>query len=170
VPEFNENLAAAAPLVTEEIVAELCLRLEAGVADEKAFLRDTLHWTYARFPDVRPALRRRLGAVLTRFARVPNKRTHVAEALQVLGQIARGFRAPPLRPAHLGLLRGVLLPLHRPNEMYEWRDQISLLETYHEPLVYAVVQFLDHDPSLTPEVVESVVAAWPEGFQSNTSK
>lgn len=48
---------------------------------------------------------------------------------QVLGQIIKGF-AQPLTPTHAALLHHVLLPLHRVNEMYEWRDQIPLIQVY----------------------------------------
>lgn len=58
---------------------------------------------------------------------------------QVLGQIIKGFRLP-LTDVHRSLLLSSLLPLHKSNEMYEWRDQIPLLQTYHEPLVFCIRQ------------------------------
>lgn len=45
----------------------------------------------------------------------------------MLGQVVKGF-AQPLTPTHSALLHRVLLPLHRVNEMYEWRDQIPLIQ------------------------------------------
>jgi hypothetical protein len=57
----------------------------------------------------------------------------------VVGQIVRGFSSP-LTGVHRSLLLATLLPLHKSNEMYEWRDQIPLLQIYHEPLVFCIVQ------------------------------
>lgn len=57
----------------------------------------------------------------------------------MLGQIIKGFRLP-LTSVHKALLVTGLLPLHKSNEMYEWRDQIPLLELYHEPLVFCIRQ------------------------------
>lgn len=88
----------------------------------------------------------------------------------MLGQVIKGF-APPLTPVHTSLLHHVLLPLHRVNEMYEWRDQIPLIQRYHEPLVFCLQQFLERDRrAFAVPVMESVLRAWPEGFQSNSPK
>jgi Protein phosphatase 2A regulatory B subunit (B56 family) len=166
-PEFSAETAA--DHVDAVLIRCVLDRFEAGIADERAFLRDLAHWLYAKFPHQRVAMRARIGAVLSHYSRQPNKRTHVQELLEVVGQIVIGFQRP-LTAVHKGLLLRVLLPLHAPNEMHEWRDQIPVLQLYHEPLVYAIVQFLEHDPSLTVTVLDGVLAAWPEGFQSNTPK
>jgi serine/threonine protein kinase len=166
-PEFSAETAAAH--VDSVLIRCVLDRFEAGIADERAFLRDLAHWLYANFPHQRVAMRARIGAVLSHYSRQPNKRTHVKELLEVVGQIVIGFQRP-LTAVHKGLLLRVLLSLHAPNEMHEWRDQIPVLQLYHEPLVYAIVQFLEHDPSLTVTVLDGVLAAWPEGFQSNTPK
>ncbi len=81
--------------------------------------------------------------------------------------------AAPLSPAALGLFRGALLPLHRPNKFFEWRDQLPLLQTYHAPLVKCLLLFLARDPSLLGvlgEVVAEMVQVWPEGYDANTAK
>jgi len=89
---------------------------------------------------------------------------------QVLGQVIKGFGSP-LTPVHTALLHHVLLPLHRVNEMYEWRDQIPLIQRYHEPLVFCLVQYLERDRrAFAVPVMEAVLRAWPEGFESNTPK
>jgi hypothetical protein len=38
------------------------------------------------------------------------------------------------------LLHSVLMPLHAPNEMVEWRDQVPVLQGYHESLVRCMVR------------------------------
>lgn len=71
---------------------------------------------------------------------------------------------------HKSLLTGVLLPLHTPNQMAVWSSQQPLIETYHEALVGCLIPFIEQEPELTHIILEAVVAAWPEGFNSNTAK
>lgn len=89
LPEFE--LAAADNVVDDGFLAELCTRFQAGVTDEREFLRDTLHWAYASFPRKRRLLRDKIGAVLGFFVRAPSRNFHVAELLQVLQLIIKGF-------------------------------------------------------------------------------
>jgi hypothetical protein len=84
--------------------------------------------------------------------------------------------APLELPAELReLFRSVLLPLHRPNGFFEWRDQLPLLQTYHEPLMACLLQLLRRRhgaaaPELLPELFAELVEAWPEGYSANTAK
>lgn len=89
LPEFEE--AAAGDFLDEGFLQELCGRFQAGVADERVFLRDTLHWAYATFPQKRRLLRQKIGAVLGYFVRAPSCNFHIAELLQVVRMIIRGF-------------------------------------------------------------------------------
>lgn len=89
LPEFE--VAAADEVVDDGFLAELCARFQAGVADEREFLRDTLHWAYASFPKKRRLLRDKIGAVLGFFVRAPSCNFHIAELLQVLQLIIQGF-------------------------------------------------------------------------------
>lgn len=89
LPEFE--LAVAAEVVDDGFLAELCARFQAGVTDEREFLRDTLHWAYSSFPQKRRLLRDKIGAVLGFFVRAPCRNFHIAELLQVLQLIIKGF-------------------------------------------------------------------------------
>lgn len=89
LPEFEE--AVAGDLLDDGFLQELCGRFQAGVADERAFLRDTLHWTYATFPQKRRLLRQKIGAVLGYFVRAPSCNFHIAEVLHVVRMIIKGF-------------------------------------------------------------------------------
>lgn len=89
LPEFE--VAVAEEVVDEGFLAELCARFQAGVADERVFLRDTLHWAYASFPQKRRLLRDQIGAVLGSFVRAPSRNFHISELLQVLQLIIKGF-------------------------------------------------------------------------------
>lgn len=89
IPEF-EN-AAVEKFVDDGFLIQLCGRFQAGDPEERLFLRNTLHWAYNSFPRSRPLLRRQIGTVLGHFARAPSRNTHVAQMLEVLCQIIKGF-------------------------------------------------------------------------------
>lgn len=93
IPEFKT--AEASDYVKDGFLSQLSGRFREGLAEERLFLRDTLHWVYSNFSRARGFLRGQIGAVLRQFARAPNRKTHVAEMLQVLRSIIRGF------PEHL---------------------------------------------------------------------
>jgi len=46
------------------------------------------------------------------------------------------------------LLHDVLLPLHKPNSMVLWRDQVPVLQLYHEPLVRCMLSLVERDALL----------------------
>lgn len=89
LPEFEVTVAEE--VVDDGLLAELCARFQGGVEDERVFLRDTLHWAYASFPQKRRLLRDKIGAVLGFFVRAPSRNFHIAELLQVLQLIIKGF-------------------------------------------------------------------------------
>ena len=68
---------------------------------------------------------------------------------------------PPLDSTHRQLLLAVILPLHRPNTFFEWRDQLPLLQTYHSSLVYCVLQFLERESALLDAVVGALSKPGP---------
>jgi serine/threonine protein kinase len=180
---FDEfPLERVEPHMTDDFIGALLGRFELPLQTEgtistssgeshDCYARTLLHWVYSRFPRRRGCVRGAIGAVLSRFIRTPSKRVQLGPLLEVVGQVARGFRVP-LCTVHRDLLVRLLLPLHAPNEMAEWRDQTPLLAAYHEPLVYAVVQILekDDDKKLAAQCIAEVLRWWPEGFNSNTPK
>jgi len=95
------------------------------------------------------------------------------------------------------LLASIILPLHTPNEMVQWRDQIPVLQTYHESLVRCLLRLIDRDEqalkalierigddqlvrdlwcvknshkSIIVQAVEGLLHQWPDRFDTNTPK
>lgn len=113
-------------------------------------------------------------------------RSHVQYLLQVLQCIIRGFEVTESLDAfrtRRELMSEALLPLHLPNEMIEWRDQIPVLQTYHEDLVRCVILLAEksdtgfyaasnNDPrnSLLTEIFTQLLQHWPDGYNTNTPK
>lgn len=88
--------------------------------------------------------------------------------LRVLLRILKGV-GDTVQNSHEHLLTYHLIPLHQPNAMVLWRDQTSLLELYHEPLVQCVAILLQKKLELIPKVVAALLepGIWSSG---NTPK
>jgi hypothetical protein len=118
---------------------------------ERDYVKTVLHRVYAQAMSLRPFLRRCLQHLLCRLIYEDERGHGVAEMLEVLGSIINGF-AVPLKPTHVDvLLRRVLLPLHK----------LSSLGLFHPQLSYAVLQYLDKDPSLANHVLLALLKYWP---------
>lgn len=115
-------------------------------------------------------------------------RGHVFFLLKVLQVIISGFQTTNDREIYLQrreLLVDVLIPLHLPNEMVEWRDQIPVVQTYHEALVQCVVLLAEKtdegyyhqrplhsrsNDSLLTESLLQILRHWPDSYNTNTPK
>jgi Protein phosphatase 2A regulatory B subunit (B56 family) len=126
-----------------------------------------------------------------------HSRDHVAPLLDVLVCVIEGLGGP-LGNVHFDLLTKLLLPLHKPNEMIEWRDQIPVLQSYYGPLLRCMTALVikanslglgagqthselidedrkqdsaSHDAVLFfSAMVDGIVQQWPQSFASNTPK
>ena len=168
MPEYTPQAASEA--ITPDLLRTVLSRFDAAPETEHAFLRELLHLLYRDFPSARPLLRALIARFLTTFINVGKKDMAVAPLLEVLGQIIKGFNAP-LTGVHRRLLLALLLPLHHNNDMYEWRDQIPVLQLYHEPLVFCLTQYLERDrAAFALPIMKELLKSWPEGYQSNSPK
>lgn len=92
------------------------------------------------------------------------------------------------------ILIDMLIPLHRHNEMTQWRDQIPILQTYHENLVRCMMKLIEKDLELSKETsrlfylhttrsthlnlnkpillqaIELILSIWPDKYNTNTPK
>jgi serine/threonine protein kinase len=89
--------------------------------------------------------------------------------LRVLHRILLGT-CGVFQKSHEHLLTYHLVPLHRPTAMVLWRDQTSLLELYHEPLVQCIATLLQKKPGWIPKVIAGLLEPeiWTKG--GNTPK
>lgn len=131
----------------------MCLLQNFGSEDsrERDYVKTVLHRIYAQAMPLRPYMRRCIQHILWRLIYEDERAHGVAEMLEVLGSIINGF-AVPLKRSHVDvLLRRVLLPLHK----------LASLGLFHPQLSYAVVQFMDKDPSLANPVLLALLKYWP---------
>ncbi len=82
------------------------------------------------------------------------------------------------------LLMEGLFPLHAPNEMVVWRDQIPIIQSYHEDLVKCIVGLCSrtevmchdvegserHQDSMLVCVLRKLLETWPDAHDTNTPK
>ena len=148
-PEFDATVAAQSTHLSPGLV-DLLFRRILMKCSSIMMLQLLIHWMYKNRGDLRPTMRRNMCSALTskgtsggpgdhkvQHMDIGRSRNHVAPILGVLICIIEGIIT--FNPSvHLGLLQNVLMPLHQPNEMVEWRDQIPAIQLYHEPLVQCI--------------------------------
>lgn len=90
-------------------------------------------------------------------------------SLRLLHRILLGT-GDKLHKSHEHLLYNHLIPLHQPSSMVLWRDQTSLLELYHEPLVQCIAVLLQKNPEWIPTTIKALMEpdVWSKG--GNTPK
>jgi len=97
--------------------------------------------------------------------------SHVKHLLDVLFSVLEGMQQNREKcSARQTLLQRVLLPLHRPNEMVLWRDQVPVLQDYHEALVRCTVKAAGISSALLEFTIVGLLSLWPESFNTNTPK
>lgn len=153
-PEFDLNAAVASPVLNEQAVHAL---LNRAVGNSSLIWQQCLHWIYLHKVALRPTIKLSLCAALLKkgstsvpatIAKVRHtdggkSRDHIAPLLEVLICIIEGFTC--LKKIHTDLMMQIIMPLHSPNEMVEWRDQIPVLQLYHSPLVRCLIVYIAKD-------------------------
>lgn len=132
-------------------------------------------------------------------------RNHVSYLLQILHALISGFI--PLDTIHpeerkenenhiefhyfqrKELLLEILIPLHLPNEMIVWRDQVPVLQLYHEDLCRCLITLIEKSKfpeetdagsslisfsrpqgTLLTDALKAILPLWPDSFNNNTPK
>jgi serine/threonine protein kinase len=150
---------------TQDISTKLNQQWEAHVDTLEHILGE---WYAMGSADMRRQARAHLGSVWAQFVArsgggggsgVKTENTNssgIRMALRVLHRILLGT-SETLHKSYEHLLNYHLIPLHRPSSMVLWRDQTSLLELYHEPLVQCIAILLQKRPDWIPKVIASLM-------------
>jgi serine/threonine-protein phosphatase 2A regulatory subunit B' len=117
---------------------------------ERDYLKTILHRIYGKFMPYRAFIRKAINNIFYRFIYETERHNGIAELLEILGSIINGF-ALPLKEEHKQFLMKALLPLHK----------VRYVNLYHQQLSYCVTQFVEKDPKLAIQVIESILAFWP---------
>ncbi|CAI5490617.1 unnamed protein product [Closterium sp. Naga37s-1] len=116
---------------------------------ERAYLKAILHLTYKRFMFLRPFIREAIGNTIYQFIE-SERHNGIAELLEILGDMINGFKLP-LKEKHKQFLDRVLVPLHKP----------ECVSMYHQQLSYCITQFVEKDPKLADMVLHGLLKFWP---------
>ena len=83
--------------------------------------------------------------------------------LRILLRILQGI-SPPFQTSYRHLLFYILIPFHRPSSMVLWRDQTTILDLYHEPLVKCIALLLKGRPEWKAQTIRSLLSSdiWPQ--------
>ena len=139
----------------------------AAQAAEIAAIRALLHWAYrSDCATVRAHLRAAIGQTCLTLSSSSVPPPGLKMLLEVLASIIRGFGAP--HAAHKGLMRSVLVPLHRPSGRLD--ETTPVLALYHEALVHCMVSLITKQPALLLVGLPPILTAWPEPREGNSSK
>lgn len=148
-PDFQPSVAKK--YIDQKFVLQLLELFDSEDPRERDFLKTTLHRIYGKFLGLRAYIRKQINNIFYRFVYETERHNGVAELLEILGSIINGF-ALPLKEEHKVFLLKVLMPLHK----------VKSLSVYHPQLAYCVVQFLEKDPSLTEQVIMTLLRFWPK--------
>ncbi|KAI6213181.1 Serine/threonine protein phosphatase 2A regulatory subunit [Aphelenchoides besseyi] len=137
------------------VVLQLLELFDSEDPRERDFLKTILHRIYGKFLGLRAFIRKQINNMFLSFVFETDSFNGVGELLEILGSIINGF-ALPLKQEHKVFLVKVLLPLHKPR----------CLSLYHAQLAYCVVQFIEKDSTLTPQVFDALLKFWPRTCSS----
>ncbi|VDN06789.1 unnamed protein product [Thelazia callipaeda] len=147
-PDFQA--AIGKKYIDQRFVLSLLDLFDSEDPRERDFLKTVLHRIYGKFLGLRAFIRKQINNMFLSFVFETDSFNGVGELLEILGSIINGF-ALPLKQEHKVFLVKVLLPLHKPR----------CLSLYHAQLAYCVVQFIEKDSTLTPQVFEALLKFWP---------
>lgn len=117
---------------------------------EREYLKTILHRIYGKFMVHRPFIRKAINNIFYRFIFETEKHNGIGELLEILGSIINGF-ALPLKEEHKLFLIRALTPLHKPN----------CVSMYHQQLSYCITQFVEKDLKLADTVIRGLLKYWP---------
>uniref|UniRef100_A0A915PU14 Serine/threonine protein phosphatase 2A regulatory subunit n=1 Tax=Setaria digitata TaxID=48799 RepID=A0A915PU14_9BILA len=147
-PDFQA--AVGKKYIDQRFVLNLLDLFDSEDPRERDFLKTVLHRIYGKFLGLRAFIRKQINNMFLSFVFETDSFNGVGELLEILGSIINGF-ALPLKQEHKVFLVKVLLPLHKPR----------CLSLYHAQLAYCVVQFIEKDSTLTPQVFDALLKFWP---------
>ncbi|CAJ0954609.1 unnamed protein product, partial [Mesorhabditis belari] len=152
-PDFQASIGKK--YIDQRFVLNLLDLFDSEDPRERDFLKTVLHRIYGKFLGLRAFIRKHINNMFLSFVYETESFNGVGELLEILGSIINGF-ALPLKAEHKQFLVKVLLPLHKPR----------CLSLYHAQLAYCVVQFIEKDSTLTPQVFDALLKFWPRTCSS----
>jgi hypothetical protein len=180
---LNPQARIAHMQMSQEVTAKLNQEFEDHISDLEFIIGE---WYEMGSVEIRCQCRGHLGSVWSQFElrasggggptgsgagmKVENTSSSgIDMTLRILHRILLGTPENLLK-SHEHVLFQHLIPLHRLNSMVLWRDQTSLLDLYHEPLVQCIAVLLQKKLEWMGRVIAGLLESdiWSKG--GNTPK
>jgi Protein phosphatase 2A regulatory B subunit (B56 family) len=122
----------------------------AAARAQRDYLKAICHRIYGRTMHYRHFIRRAICNVFHTYTLETDSHNGIAELLEILGSVINGF-ALPLKEEHKAMLMRSLLPLHKPQGMVLYQQQLG----------YCLMQFVQKDVTLAEPILEALLRYWP---------
>jgi serine/threonine-protein phosphatase 2A regulatory subunit B' len=119
-------------------------------ARERDALKNVLLRLYLKFNQLRPKMRQSILEIFITFLYETKYFNGINELLDFYTSIINGF-AVPIKPENIRILFQVLLPLHGSD----------FFHIFHENLFQCVLQFVEKDSNLIPDILKGLIRFWP---------
>jgi serine/threonine-protein phosphatase 2A regulatory subunit B' len=119
-------------------------------ARERDALKNVLLRIYLKFNQLRPKMRQSIQEIFVTFLYETKYFNGINELLDFYMSIINGF-AVPIKPENIRILMDVLLPLHGSD----------FFHVFHENLFQCILQFIEKDSNLIPNVLKGLIRYWP---------
>jgi serine/threonine-protein phosphatase 2A regulatory subunit B' len=136
--------------VDQNFVLKLLELFDSEDPRERDYLKTILHRVYGKFMALRSFIRRAIQQTFFKVIYECEMHNGVGELLEILGSIINGF-ALPLKEEHKDFLIKALIPLHK----------VRSLASFHQQLSYCMAQYVEKDPRLAYDIVQSMLKFWP---------
>lgn len=117
---------------------------------EREALKNILHRLYMKFNQIRPKMRSIMQQIFFTFLYDTKFFNGINELLEFYISIINGFTVP-IKPDNLKFLTQILIPLHGSDYYYQ----------FQENLFYCIVQFVEKDSTLIPDIIHRMLRYWP---------
>ena len=147
--EVNEKKAAK--YVNRSFCLQFLELFDSEDPRERDYVKTITHRIYAKFVSHRSFLRRTISNVFYTFVYETKRHNGIGELLELLGSIIHGY-AVPLKNEHLQFLVKALIPLHKPN----------CVRLYHQQLSYCILQYIEKEvDTVIPILRSGLFKFWP---------
>jgi serine/threonine-protein phosphatase 2A regulatory subunit B' len=141
--------------VDQNFVLKLLELFDSEDPRERDYLKTILHRVYGKFMALRSFIRRAIQQTFFKVIYECEMHNGVGELLEILGSIINGF-ALPLKEEHKDFLIKALIPLHK----------VKALASFHQQLSYCMAQYVEKDPRLAQDIIQSMLKFWPVSITS----
>ncbi|CAI5966229.1 unnamed protein product [Closterium sp. NIES-65] len=135
--------------IDQEFVLKLLNLFDSEDPRERGYLKTIMHQIYLKFMVHRLFICEAVNKIFYQFIK-SERHDGIAELLEFLEDIIKGFVMPVSKEERKQILERVLVPLHKP----------KCVSMYHQQLSYCITLFVEKDPNLADSVLLGLLEFW----------